>query len=58
MLRLNYIKAAPRPYEYLCTLSHYFHDCGLPDGLVELGEKVTRVEPGETVRFLSYSDLN
>lgn len=28
------------------------------DGLVELGEKVTRVEPGETVRFLSYSDLN
>ncbi len=36
MLRLNYIKAAPRPYEYLSTLSHYFHDCGLPDGLVEL----------------------
>jgi molybdopterin molybdotransferase len=28
------------------------------DGLVELGEKVTRVEPGEMVRFLSYSDLN
>ncbi|VVE24138.1 alkylhydroperoxidase [Pandoraea morbifera] len=36
MLRLNYIKAAPRPYEYLGTLSHYFHDCGLPGGLVEL----------------------
>ena len=28
------------------------------DGLIELGEKVTRVEPGETVRFLSHSDLN
>jgi molybdopterin molybdotransferase len=28
------------------------------DGLVELGEKVTRVEPGEMVRFLPYSDLN
>ncbi len=27
------------------------------DGLVELGEEVTRVEPGETVRFLTYSSL-
>ena len=36
MLRLNYIKAAPRAYEHLGALSGYFHDCGLPDGLVEL----------------------
>lgn len=28
------------------------------DGLVELGEKTTRIEPGEIVRFLTYSDLN
>jgi molybdopterin molybdotransferase len=27
------------------------------DGLVELGEEVTRVEPGQTVGFLSYSSL-
>jgi molybdopterin molybdotransferase len=27
------------------------------DGLVELGEDVTRVEPGETVGFLSYANL-
>lgn len=27
------------------------------DGLVELGEEITRVEPGETVRFLAYSSL-
>jgi molybdopterin molybdotransferase len=27
------------------------------DGLVELGEKVTRVEPGESVGFLSYASL-
>lgn len=36
MQRLNFINAAPRPYEHLGTLSHYFHGCGLPDGLVEL----------------------
>ena len=28
------------------------------DGLVELGEELTRVEPGQTVQFLAYSDLN
>ena len=27
------------------------------DGLVELGEQITRVEPGQTVGFLSYSSL-
>ena len=27
------------------------------DGLVELGEEVTQVEPGEMVGFLSYADL-
>ena len=27
------------------------------DGLVELGEDVTRVEPGQTVGFLSYESL-
>ena len=27
------------------------------DGLVELGEQVTHVEPGETVGFLSYASL-
>ncbi len=27
------------------------------DGLVELGEEVTRVEPGQTVQFLTYSSL-
>ena len=27
------------------------------DGLVELGEEVTQVEPGESVGFLSYADL-
>lgn len=27
------------------------------DGLVELGEEITHVEPGETVRFLGYSSL-
>jgi molybdopterin molybdotransferase len=27
------------------------------DGLVELGEEVTRVEPGQTVGFLSYANL-
>jgi molybdopterin molybdotransferase len=27
------------------------------DGLVELGEDVTKVEPGQTVRFLSYASL-
>jgi molybdopterin molybdotransferase len=27
------------------------------DGLVELGEEVTQVEPGQTVGFLSYSSL-
>ena len=27
------------------------------DGLVELGEEITRVEPGQTVGFLSYSSL-
>jgi len=27
------------------------------DGLVELGEDVTLVEPGQTVGFLSYSNL-
>ena len=27
------------------------------DGLVELGEIVTRVEPGESVGFLSYAGL-
>ncbi|QHE93656.1 carboxymuconolactone decarboxylase family protein [Pandoraea fibrosis] len=36
MQRLNFIKASSRPYEHLGTLSRYFHDCGLPDGLVEL----------------------
>jgi molybdopterin molybdotransferase len=28
------------------------------DGLVELGEELTQVEPGQTVQFLAYSDLN
>ena len=27
------------------------------DGLIELGEDITRVEPGEHVGFLSYADL-
>jgi molybdopterin molybdotransferase len=27
------------------------------DGLVELGEPVTRVEPGQMVGFLSYASL-
>jgi molybdopterin molybdotransferase len=27
------------------------------DGLVELGEDITRVEPGQTVGFLSYASL-
>lgn len=27
------------------------------DGLVELGEAVTQVEPGQTVGFLSYASL-
>jgi molybdopterin molybdotransferase len=27
------------------------------DGLVELGEAVTKVEPGQTVGFLSYASL-
>ena len=27
------------------------------DGLVELGEEVTQVEPGQTVGFLSYANL-
>jgi len=27
------------------------------DGLVELGETITRVEPGESVGFLSYAGL-
>jgi molybdopterin molybdotransferase len=27
------------------------------DGLVELGEQVTQVEPGQTVGFLSYASL-
>jgi molybdopterin molybdotransferase len=27
------------------------------DGLVELGEAVTRVEPGQTVGFLGYASL-
>jgi molybdopterin molybdotransferase len=27
------------------------------DGLVELGEQVTLVEPGQTVGFLSYASL-
>ena len=27
------------------------------DGLIELGEDITRVEPGESVGFLSYADL-
>jgi molybdopterin molybdotransferase len=27
------------------------------DGLVELGEEVTQVEPGQTVGFLSYASL-
>jgi molybdopterin molybdotransferase len=27
------------------------------DGLVELGEEVTRVEPGQTVGFLGYPSL-
>jgi molybdopterin molybdotransferase len=28
------------------------------DGLVELGEEIAQVEPGQTVQFLAYSDLN
>ncbi|TIY05870.1 MAG: molybdopterin molybdenumtransferase MoeA, partial [Mesorhizobium sp.] len=28
------------------------------DGLVELCEEVAQVEPGQTVQFLAYSDLN
>ncbi|TIL60152.1 MAG: molybdopterin molybdotransferase MoeA [Mesorhizobium sp.] len=28
------------------------------DGLVELGEEIAEVEPGQTVQFLAYSDLN
>ncbi|GAB3626045.1 alkylhydroperoxidase [Pandoraea terrae] len=36
MQRLNYIKASPRPFEHLSTLSRYFHDCGFPGGLLEL----------------------
>jgi molybdopterin molybdotransferase len=28
------------------------------DGLVELGEETTQVDPGQTVQFLAYSDLN
>ncbi|VVE23133.1 alkylhydroperoxidase [Pandoraea pneumonica] len=36
MMRLNYIKAAPRAYEHMAALSGYFHDCGLPGGLLEL----------------------
>jgi molybdopterin molybdotransferase len=27
------------------------------DGLVELGEDITRVEPGQTVGFLGYANL-
>ena len=27
------------------------------DGLVELGEEITEVEPGQTVGFLSYASL-
>jgi molybdopterin molybdotransferase len=27
------------------------------DGLVELGEEVTQIEPGQTVGFLSYASL-
>ena len=27
------------------------------DGLIELGEEITRVEPGDSVGFLSYADL-
>jgi molybdopterin molybdotransferase len=27
------------------------------DGLIELDEEVTRVEPGQSVGFLSYADL-
>ena len=27
------------------------------DGLIELGEAVTQVEPGQTVGFLSYASL-
>jgi molybdopterin molybdotransferase len=27
------------------------------DGLIELGEEVTQVEPGQTVGFLSYASL-
>jgi molybdopterin molybdotransferase len=27
------------------------------DGLIELGEDITRVEPGDSVGFLSYADL-
>jgi molybdopterin molybdotransferase len=27
------------------------------DGLIELGEDITRVEPGSSVGFLSYADL-
>lgn len=27
------------------------------DGLIELGEDITGVEPGESVGFLSYADL-
>ncbi|WP_287496151.1 carboxymuconolactone decarboxylase family protein [Pandoraea sp. CB10b_02] len=36
MMRLNYTTASPQPYEALHALSAYFHDCGLPGGLVEL----------------------
>ena len=28
------------------------------DGLVELGEELTQIEPGQMVQFLAYSDLN
>jgi molybdopterin molybdotransferase len=28
------------------------------DGLVELGEETIQVEPGQTVQFLAYADLN
>jgi molybdopterin molybdotransferase len=28
------------------------------DGLVELGEELTQIEPGQTVQFLAYSDLS
>lgn len=36
MQRLSYPKASPRAYEQLLALSGYFHDCGLPEGLVDL----------------------